>query len=124
MPGDASPEQSVKHTPITHTHTRTTQTHTDAFHQTLPINPNPDPPPTPDLAFLHSGSHDDYWRVLWERGNITKEYLENMNIPIKGAPAPWGWLGLGLGLGWLMNLVCACEGGSVQLLSSPTCSHF
>jgi hypothetical protein len=38
----------------------------------------------PDLAFLHSGSHDDYWRVLWERGNITKEYLENMNIPIKG----------------------------------------
>ncbi|KAI8469254.1 MAG: glutathione synthetase ATP-binding domain-like protein [Monoraphidium minutum] len=38
------------------------------------------------LAFLHSGNHDDYWRVLWERGNITKEYLENMNIPIKAWP--------------------------------------
>ena len=40
-----------------------------------PRNINPQCPPPPDLAYLHSGNHDDYWRVLWERGNITKEYL-------------------------------------------------
>jgi hypothetical protein len=36
------------------------------------------------LAYLHSGNHDDYWRVLWDNGRITKEHLEGLNIPIKG----------------------------------------
>ena len=49
--------------------------------KTQPTSPKK---PTKDLAILHSGSHDDYWRVLWERGGITKEHLEGMNIPLKG----------------------------------------
>lgn len=38
------------------------------------------------LAFLHSGNHDDYWRVLWDNGRITKERLESMHNPIRAWP--------------------------------------
>jgi hypothetical protein len=35
-------------------------------------------------AALPAGNHDDYWRVLWDNGRITKERLETMHNPIKG----------------------------------------
>jgi hypothetical protein len=42
-----------------------------------------------DTCFVYAvcgpaGNHDDYWRVLWDNGKITKERLETMHNPIKG----------------------------------------
>eukprot|EP00775_Hariotina_reticulata_P004810 gene4810-5058_t len=36
------------------------------------------------LAFLHTGNHDEWWRVLHENGGITKERLESWEQPITG----------------------------------------
>ncbi|KAG2496808.1 hypothetical protein HYH03_005215 [Edaphochlamys debaryana] len=38
------------------------------------------------LAFLHSGNHDDYWRVLWDNGRLTREKMESWSKPIKAWP--------------------------------------
>jgi hypothetical protein len=51
------------------------------------------------LLPARAGNHDDYWRVLWDNGKITKERLESMHNPIKGEPV-WcgcvgGWVGEG-----------------------------
>eukprot|EP00878_Enallax_costatus_P041242 GHUV01047861.1.p1 GENE.GHUV01047861.1~~GHUV01047861.1.p1 ORF type:complete len:153 (-),score=22.86 GHUV01047861.1:22-480(-) len=67
-----------------------TQGHDEPFleqwHQKLHQNTTPEDVTICEayLAFLHSGNHDDYWRVLWDNGRMTKEYLENMHNPIKG----------------------------------------
>lgn len=57
----------------------------EQWHQKLHQNTTPEDVTICEayLAFLHSGNHDDYWRVLWDNGRMTKEYLENMNNPIK-----------------------------------------
>jgi len=34
------------------------------------------------LAFLESGSMDDFWRVAWDNGRLTPEYLAKMDQPI------------------------------------------
>jgi alpha-glucan,water dikinase len=34
----------------------------------------------------HSNNHDDYWRVLWDVGRLTKDDLENFSKPIKSWP--------------------------------------
>ena len=49
------------------------------------LHPLSPPPPTPAPCVLPPGNHDDYWRVLWDNGRITKERLETMHNPIKGA---------------------------------------
>jgi alpha-glucan,water dikinase len=58
----------------------------EQWHQKLHQNTTPEDVTICEayLAYLHSGNHDDYWRVLWDNGRITKERLETMNIPIKG----------------------------------------
>lgn len=60
----------------------------EQWHQKLHQNTTPEDVTICEayLAFLRSGSHDDYWRVLWERGQITKERLETMHIPVKAWP--------------------------------------
>ncbi|KAF6251712.1 glutathione synthetase ATP-binding domain-like protein [Scenedesmus sp. NREL 46B-D3] len=59
----------------------------EQWHQKLHQNTTPEDVTICEayLAYLHSGNHDDYWRVLWDNGRITKEHLEGLNIPIKGA---------------------------------------
>jgi hypothetical protein len=58
----------------------------EQWHQKLHQNTTPEDVTICEayLAYLHSGNHDDYWRVLWDNGRITKEHLEGLNIPIKG----------------------------------------
>uniref|UniRef100_A0A383WLS7 Uncharacterized protein n=1 Tax=Tetradesmus obliquus TaxID=3088 RepID=A0A383WLS7_TETOB len=60
----------------------------EQWHQKLHQNTTPEDVSICEayLAYLHSGNHDDYWRVLWDHGKITKERLEGMNIPIKAWP--------------------------------------
>ncbi|KAF8071284.1 R1 [Scenedesmus sp. PABB004] len=60
----------------------------EQWHQKLHQNTTPEDVTICEayLAFLHSGSHDDYWRVLWENGRITREHLEGMHIPLKAWP--------------------------------------
>lgn len=60
----------------------------EQWHQKLHTNTTPDDVAICEayLAFLHSGNHDDYWRVLWDSGRITKESLESMSKPIKAWP--------------------------------------
>jgi hypothetical protein len=61
----------------------------EQWHQKLHQNTTPEDVTICEayLAYLHSGNHDDYWRVLWDNGRITKEHLEGLNIPIKGEGA-------------------------------------
>lgn len=33
-----------------------------------------------------SGNHDDYWRVLWDVGKLSKQDLENFGQPITAWP--------------------------------------
>eukprot|EP00882_Tetradesmus_deserticola_P000936 GHRQ01001016.1.p1 GENE.GHRQ01001016.1~~GHRQ01001016.1.p1 ORF type:complete len:749 (+),score=345.34 GHRQ01001016.1:55-2301(+) len=60
----------------------------EQWHQKLHQNTTPEDVTICEayLAYLHSGNHDDYWRVLWDNGRITKEHLEGLNIPIKAWP--------------------------------------
>jgi alpha-glucan,water dikinase len=60
----------------------------EQWHQKLHQNTTPEDVTICEayLAYLHSGNHDDYWRVLWDNGRITKEYLEGMHNPIKAWP--------------------------------------
>ncbi|GIM14936.1 hypothetical protein Vretimale_17803 [Volvox reticuliferus] len=60
----------------------------EQWHQKLHTNTSPDDVTICEayLAFLHSGNHDDYWRVLWDNGRLTREKLESWSKPIKAWP--------------------------------------
>lgn len=60
----------------------------EQWHQKLHTNSGPDDIAICEayLAFLHSGNHDDYWRVLWDSGRVTREQLETMSKPLKAWP--------------------------------------
>ena len=36
------------------------------------------------IAFLESGNMDDFWRVAWENGQVTRESLAAMDQSITG----------------------------------------
>ncbi|KAJ7518030.1 hypothetical protein O6H91_21G052000 [Diphasiastrum complanatum] len=38
------------------------------------------------IQFLHTNNIDDFYRVLWENGSITREWLEKMDHPITAHP--------------------------------------
>jgi len=54
-------------------------------HLSTPKHRNPTHTPTADayIAFLQSGNHDDYWRVLGESG-LTQERIESWDQPLTG----------------------------------------
>ncbi|GLI71457.1 hypothetical protein VaNZ11_016678, partial [Volvox africanus] len=60
----------------------------EQWHQKLHTNTSPDDVTICEayLAFLHSANHDDYWRVLWDNGRLTREKLESWTKPIKAWP--------------------------------------
>jgi len=60
----------------------------EQWHQKLHTNTTPDDIAICEayLAYLHSGNHDDYWRVLWDSGKLTKESLESFSKPIRAWP--------------------------------------
>ncbi|EFJ40001.1 hypothetical protein VOLCADRAFT_120077 [Volvox carteri f. nagariensis] len=60
----------------------------EQWHQKLHTNTSPDDVIICEayLAFLHSGNHDDYWRVLWERGRLSREQLGSWPKPLTAWP--------------------------------------
>lgn len=58
----------------------------EQWHQKLHTNTTPEDITICEayLAFLHSGSMDDFWRVAWDNGRITPESLATMDHPITG----------------------------------------
>ncbi|EFN54548.1 hypothetical protein CHLNCDRAFT_135335 [Chlorella variabilis] len=60
----------------------------EQWHQKLHTNTTPEDVTICEayLAFLHSNSMDEFWRVAWERGSLTPERLANMDHPITGYP--------------------------------------
>lgn len=84
----------------------------EQWHQKLHQNTTPEDVTICEayLAYLHSGNHDDYWRVLWDNGRITKERLETMHNPIKAWPQHLPHL-LNAFKGYLWTLKC-CHGGA------------
>lgn len=60
----------------------------EQWHQKLHTNTTPDDIAICEayLAFLHTNNHDDYWRVLWDRGHLSRNDLENFGKPIKAWP--------------------------------------
>jgi alpha-glucan, water dikinase len=38
------------------------------------------------LAFLRSGNMDDFWRVAWDVGRVTRESLASMDHPVNPTP--------------------------------------
>lgn len=58
----------------------------EQWHQKLHTNTTPDDIVICEayLAFLHSNNHDDYFRVLKDNGNLTRDDLENFGKPISG----------------------------------------
>lgn len=36
------------------------------------------------LCIVPAGNHDDYWRVLWDTGKLTKEKMAAFSKPISG----------------------------------------
>ncbi len=40
----------------------------------------------------HSGNMDDFWRVLWDVGRLSREDLARFNQPIKAQPLHLPWL--------------------------------
>lgn len=60
----------------------------EQWHQKLHTNTTPEDITICEayLAFLNSGTMDEFWRVAWERGNITPETLAKMDHPITGYP--------------------------------------
>jgi alpha-glucan,water dikinase len=84
----------------------------EQWHQKLHQNTTPEDVTICEayLAYLHSGNHDDYWRVLWDNGKITKERLETMHNPIKAWPQHMPHL-INAFKGYLWTLKC-CHGGA------------
>ena len=62
----------------------------EEWHQKLHTNTTPDDIAICEayLAFLHSNSHDDYWRVLWDKGRLTKADLEGFGESHTPHPSP------------------------------------
>ncbi|KAK9807043.1 hypothetical protein WJX72_011773 [[Myrmecia] bisecta] len=60
----------------------------EQWHQKLHTNTTPEDITICEayLAFLHSGSMDDFWRVLWDNGRISREALQTMDRAITGHP--------------------------------------
>ncbi|GLC52406.1 Phosphoglucan, water dikinase, chloroplastic [Pleodorina starrii] len=60
----------------------------EQWHQKLHTNTSPDDVTICEayLAFLHSGNHDDYWRVLWDNGRLTRDKMESWSKPISAWP--------------------------------------
>ena len=60
----------------------------EQWHQKLHTNTTPEDITICEayLAFLHSGYDGDFWRVLWDNGNITRDMLATMDHPITGKP--------------------------------------
>ncbi|KAI3425011.1 hypothetical protein D9Q98_008393 [Chlorella vulgaris] len=60
----------------------------EQWHQKLHTNTTPEDVHICEayLAFLSSGNMDDFWRVAWERGQLTPERLAGMDHPITGRP--------------------------------------
>ena len=60
----------------------------EEWHQKLHTNTGPDDIGICEsyLHFLHTGSLDEMYRVLWEEHGISRAHLEGMDHPIKGPP--------------------------------------
>jgi alpha-glucan,water dikinase len=60
----------------------------EQWHQKLHTNTTPEDVTICEayLAFLASGTMDEFWRVAWERGQLTPERLASMDHPITGHP--------------------------------------
>lgn len=60
----------------------------ETWHQKLHTNTTPEDVTICEayLAFLHSGDMGEFWRVAWENGRITPEYLSQMDHPINPNP--------------------------------------
>jgi len=60
----------------------------EQWHQKLHTNTSPEDITICEayLAFQHSGSMDDFWRVAWDNGKLTPEILATMDHPITGYP--------------------------------------
>ncbi|GAQ90596.1 Carbohydrate-Binding Module Family 45 protein [Klebsormidium nitens] len=60
----------------------------EQWHQKLHTNTTPEDITICEayLAYLHTANHDDYFRVLWDNGKISKEQLEKMDHPISSWP--------------------------------------
>ncbi len=58
----------------------------EQWHQKLHTNTTPEDINICEayLGCLHSGNPDDFWRLLWENGNITRDQLASMDRPITG----------------------------------------
>lgn len=60
----------------------------ESWHQKLHTNTTPEDVTICEayLAFLHTGDMGEFWRVAWENGRITPEYLSQMDHPINPNP--------------------------------------
>ncbi|KAL4424419.1 hypothetical protein ABPG77_005662 [Micractinium sp. CCAP 211/92] len=60
----------------------------EQWHQKLHTNTTPEDVTICEayLAFLRSGTMDEFWRVAWERGQLTPERLASMDHPITAHP--------------------------------------
>lgn len=60
----------------------------EQWHQKLHTNTTPEDITICEayLAYLHTANHDDYFRVLWDNGKISREQLETMDHPITAWP--------------------------------------
>ena len=58
----------------------------EEWHQKLHTNTTPEDINICEayLGCLHSGNPDDFWRLLWENGGITREQLATMDRPVTG----------------------------------------
>lgn len=63
----------------------------EEWHQKLHTNTTPDDIAICEayLAYLHSNNHDDYWRVLWDKGRLTKADLEGFGELYVTQPDFW-----------------------------------
>jgi alpha-glucan,water dikinase len=60
----------------------------ETWHQKLHTNTTPEDVTICEayLAFLHSGSMEDFWRVAWDNGRVTRESLAAMDHPVTPTP--------------------------------------
>ncbi|GFH33737.1 carbohydrate-Binding Module Family 45 protein, partial [Haematococcus lacustris] len=60
----------------------------EQWHQKLHTNTTPDDIAIVEayLAFLHSANPDDFWRVLWDVGRLSRDDLAKFDKPITAFP--------------------------------------
>jgi alpha-glucan,water dikinase len=96
----------------------------ESWHQKLHTNTTPEDVTICEayLAFLRSGDMGEFWRVAWERGNITPETLANMDHPINPCPCHLPHL-IGPFEGYLWTLKTTHAGADLDIAYTMAQGH-